>query len=54
MGSGLTRTERYSIELYLQSYATHKDFTIEDWLKARDMVKNSYKMQQYIKHITKH
>ena len=53
MGSGLTKTERYTVKLYLQSYATYKDFNAEDWLKARDMVKSSYKLQQYIKHITK-
>ena len=33
----------------LSSYATHKDYTIEEWLKVQEAVKNDKKLQESLK-----
>ena len=33
----------------LSSYATHKDYTIEEWLKVQELVKKDKELQESIK-----
>jgi hypothetical protein len=49
----LTKTQLWAVELSIQGYATYKDFSAGYWLKAKEMVRNDPKLQEYIKRLTK-
>ncbi len=51
---GITRSEKRTVWIHLNSYTSHSDFSAEEWLTANTAVRESGRLKEYVKSIKKY